>query len=188
MSRSSSPDIEKGVPPPPRRSRGKCCCILFCVLLLLAALAVGGFALYEYVIKPRIIDTHLLSDIDGNGSTTASAPTLLQTTVIPTATSPSFNGAVGGYTPAIGVWSKADKDDLDGEGDGSGTVDQDVSNDGQSNNSAGIDDAIMAIDHTTSASASDPSSATKDSVTKDWDGYDSGQWNNDKWGWQNYGP
>lgn len=172
---SSSSDLEKSVPPPPRRSRGKCCCVLFCILLLLAALSVGGFALYQYVIKPRIIDTHLLSDIEGNGSATTSIPTQLQT-VIPTATSPSFNGAVGGYTPAIGVWSKADKDALDGEGNGSRVVDQDVSNNGQSDNSAGIDDTIITIDHTTSASASDPSSATD------------GKWNNGKWGWQNYGP
>lgn len=160
MSRSSSSDLEKGVPPP-RRSRGKCCCVLFCILLLLATLAIGGFAFYEYVIKPRIVDRYLLSDIEGNGSTTTSAPSRLQT-VIPTATSPSFNGAVGGYIPAVGVWNKADEDVLDSKGDGSSQVtDQGASGNDQFDNSVGIKSTIITTKPTSSAYyASYPSSAT----------------------------
>lgn len=171
MSGSSSSDLEKGVPPP-RRSRGKCCCVLFCILLLLATLAIGGFAFYEYVIKPRIIDRYLLPHIEGNGSTTTSSPSRLQT-VIPTATSPSFNGAVGGYIPAIGVWNKADEDVLNSKGDGNSQVmDQGASDNGRSDNSAGISGSIITTKPTSSAYyASYPSPATM----QDWDGYQSGQ-------------
>lgn len=171
MPGSSSSDLEKGVPPP-RRPRGKCCCVLFCILLLLATLAIGGFAFYEYVIKPRIIDRYLLSDIEGSGSTTTSAPSRLQT-VIPTATSPSFNGAVGGYIPAVGVWNKADEDVLNSKGDGNSQVmDQGVSDNGQSDNSVGMNDIIITTTPTSSAYyAHYPSPAT----TQDWDGYHSGQ-------------
>ncbi|KAE8543513.1 hypothetical protein D1P53_000228 [Cryptococcus gattii VGV] len=134
--------------------------------------SIGGFAFYEYVIKPRIIDRYILSDIEGNGSTTTSAPSRLQT-VIPTATSPSFNGAVGGYIPAVGVWNKADEDALNSNGNiNSQVMDQGASVNGQSYNSVGINGAIITIKPTSSAYyASYPSPAT----TQDWDGYHSGQ-------------